>query len=214
MVDAKVKERIAKLDSRRRREPRGDPAANRLLPLASIFLAIPLTGTIAGQLHGPEAVIAIGVEWTAIAAINVAYALRRSRPRLTAAAADPRPNPPIAPSLRDRLPLAAMVKVEQIRRKADVLLERQESFPPGSNDLYVLLRTKDEYLPSTLDAYLALGGDDRPVTPEGRTALQALRDQLNLLDAKLDEIAEDLQRQNVDRLIANQRFLEEHFGRR
>jgi hypothetical protein len=39
-----------------------------------------------------------------------------------------------------------------------------------------------------------------------------LRDQLDLLDSKLDEIADDLQRENVDRLLANERFLDEHFG--
>jgi hypothetical protein len=50
------------------------------------------------------------------------------------------------------------------------------------------------------------------VTPDGRTALKVLRDQLELLDSKLDEIAEDLQRENADRLLANERFLEEHFG--
>jgi hypothetical protein len=41
-----------------------------------------------------------------------------------------------------------------------------------------------------------------------------LRDQLELLDGKLDEIADDLQRENFDRLLTNERFLEEHFGRR
>ncbi len=58
----------------------------------------------------------------------------------------------------------------------------------------------------------ALGGDDRPITSDGRTALQVLRDQLDLLDSKLDEVAEDLQQRNVDRLLAHQRFLEQHFG--
>lgn len=40
-----------------------------------------------------------------------------------------------------------------------------------------------------------------------------LRDQLRVLDSKLDEIADYLQRENADRLLANERFSEEHFGR-
>jgi hypothetical protein len=47
----------------------------------------------------------------------------------------------------------------------------------------------------------------------GTTPLQELKEQLALLDSKLDEIAEDLQRHNQDRLLANRRFLEERFGR-
>jgi hypothetical protein len=129
----------------------------------------------------------------------------------------PPPVPPAPESPPDplaRLPLGARVMVEQIRHKATLLLQHADRFPLGSKDLFVLRRTTEEYLPATLDAYLALSPDcdDRPVAPDGRTGLQVLRDQLRLLDAKLDEIAEDLQRQNVDRLLANERFLEEHFG--
>jgi hypothetical protein len=47
-----------------------------------------------------------------------------------------------------------------------------------------------------------------------RTARQELRSQLDLLDQKLDDIAQDLQRQDADRLLANRRFLEARFGDR
>jgi hypothetical protein len=131
-------------------------------------------------------------------------------------APEPPPAPASPPDPLERLPLGARVMVEQIRHKAALLLQHADRFPLGSKDLFVLRRTTEEYLPATLDAYLALPPeyDDRPVAPDGRTGLQVLRDQLRLLDAKLDEIADDLQRQNVDRLLANERFLEEHFGRR
>ena len=90
-----------------------------------------------------------------------------------------------------------------------------DRFPTGSQDLYVLQRTTAEYLPNTLDAYLALppGYAHAAVSPDGKTALQALWEQLNLLDSKLDEIAYSLNRHNLDRLVANGRFLEERFGR-
>jgi hypothetical protein len=52
------------------------------------------------------------------------------------------------------------------------------------------------------------------VMSNGRTPLQELKEQLHLLDSKLDEIAEDLQRQNYDRLLINRQFLEARFGRK
>ena len=50
-------------------------------------------------------------------------------------------------------------------------------------------------------------------TADGRTPLQMLHSQLDLLEAKLDEIAETVRKQRVDNLLANERFLEESFGR-
>jgi hypothetical protein len=87
-------------------------------------------------------------------------------------------------------------------------------FPTGSQDLYVVQRTTIEYLPNTVNAYLALppGYANAAVSADGKTALQSLWEQLNLLEAKLDQIASNVHRQNLDRLVANGRFLEERFG--
>jgi hypothetical protein len=114
-----------------------------------------------------------------------------------------------------RLPVDVQMKAEQISRKAESLMQYADRFPTGSQDLYVLQKTTTEYLPNTLDAYLALppGYAHAAVSPDGKTALQALWEQLNLLDSKLDEIAYSLNRHNLDRLVANGRFLEERFGR-
>src|SRR5215471_5060389 len=93
--------------------------------------------------------------------------------------------------------------------------QQADRFPAGSRNLYLVQRMLDQYLPSTLDAYLALppGASELPITPDRRTGAQVLRAQLDILEAKLDEAAEDLRQVNVDRLLANERFLEEHFGR-
>lgn len=105
-----------------------------------------------------------------------------------------------------------LVKVEQIKRKADVLLSYADRFPPFSRDLYLVRQTTADYLPRTTSAYLALPGTDDPiVSPGGQTALGELREQLQLLDAKLDDITQDLQRQDLDHLLANRQFLEERF---
>jgi hypothetical protein len=115
-----------------------------------------------------------------------------------------------------RLPVDVQIKVETIRRKAEALVQYADYFPTGSQDLYVVQRTTIEYLPNTINAYLALppGYANATVSADGKTALQALWEQLNLLEGKLDEIASNVHRQNLDRLVANGRFLEERFGDR
>jgi len=125
------------------------------------------------------------------------------------------PPPPPAADAADRLPPEEHAQVGRIRRKAAVLIQHADRFPAGSRNLYLVERMLDHYLPSTLDAYLALppGAAELPITPDRRTGVQVLRSQLDILEAKLDEAAEDLRQVNVDRLLANERFLEEHFGR-
>jgi hypothetical protein len=118
--------------------------------------------------------------------------------------------------LRNReLPIDVQVKVEQIRRKVEVLLGYADRFPPLSRDLYLVRQTASEYLPRTINTFLALPPRDidRPLAGGGKTPREELKAQLDLLDAKLDDIAQDLQRQDMDRLLANRRFLEERFGR-
>ncbi len=115
------------------------------------------------------------------------------------------------------LPVDVAVKVEQIRRKVDVLLSYADRFPPFSRDLYLVRQTASDYLPRTINAYLALPrqtATDKPLSPDGNTAYHELKAQLDLLDTKLDDIADDLQRQDTDRLLANRRFLESRFGDR
>lgn len=146
---------------------------------------------------------------------------RRRRDQVAWAAAQPwQPPPPPVPSPAadpaDRLPPDERTQVGRIRRKAAVLLQQADRFPAGSRHLFVVQQMLDEYLPSTLDAYLGLppGAADLPITPDGRTGVQVLKGQLDILEAKLDEAATDLRQVNVDRLLANERFLEQHFGRR
>ena len=129
---------------------------------------------------------------------------RRGAPATTATA------PPLA---KRELPIDVQVKAEQIQRKADLLLGYADRFPPFSQSLHIVRQTAADYLPRTLDAYLALPGLTDPIVPTtGRTALTELRAQLQLLDAKLDDITLDLQQQDLDRMSANRRFLEERFG--
>jgi hypothetical protein len=133
---------------------------------------------------------------------------RRSDKRSAATA----PSKPLGQS---ELPIDVQVKVEQIRRKVDVLLSYADRFPPFSQDLYLVRQTASDYLPRTIDTYLSMSKQtaEKPLT-SGKTAHEELKAQLDLLDSKLDDIAQDLERQDTDRLLANRQFLEQRFGLR
>lgn len=145
---------------------------------------------------------------------------RHLRPVPTAQPASQTVRPARAPVVRPQqppqpdLPIDVQVKAEQIKRKAEVLQGYAHRFPPLSQDLYIVRQTASEYLPRTIKTYLALpsGAGERMVTASGKTALEELREQLQIMDAKLDDIAEDLQRRDLAGLMANRHFLEERFG--
>jgi hypothetical protein len=48
---------------------------------------------------------------------------------------------------------------------------------------------------------------------DGKTPKEVLLDQLTLLESKMSEVADDVHRNDSDRLLANGRFLQERFGR-
>jgi hypothetical protein len=138
-----------------------------------------------------------------------------SKPSAEAEARTKRTKEPTPLPRKPELPIDVQVKVEQIKRKVDVLLGYADRFPPFSKDLYIVRATAEEYLPRTINAYLALPTEtaEKPLRTDGQTPHQELMTQLNLLDSKLDEIAQDMQREDVDRLLANRQFLEDRFGR-
>jgi hypothetical protein len=114
-----------------------------------------------------------------------------------------------------RLPADAQAKVAEIRQEILALLPHAAEFPVGSPDLYVLRRMALDYLPTTIEAYLALPPSYATgrVVKEGKTPLQVMKEQLDVLDAKMDEIAEAVHQRDSDRLLANGIFLDERFGR-
>ena len=126
----------------------------------------------------------------------------------------PLPPPPQPVVNLNRLPPEAEKQADRIRRKAAVLGQHPDRFPIGSRDLYTVQQTSAEYLPSTVNTYLEVPtwSVDTP-TPDGRTPAQILTSQLDLLEGKLDEIAESVRKQRVDNLLANERFLEQNFGK-
>ncbi len=106
-------------------------------------------------------------------------------------------------------------KVREIQQEILGVLPATARFPLGSEDLYVIQRTATDYLPAALDAYLALPPEyatSRPVQ-DGRTAKQVLLEQLELINSKMEEVADAVHQRDTDRLLASGRFLDERFGK-
>src|SRR3954454_9385783 len=187
-----------------------------ILALVAILLGVALAAVVAVLVKlGPILLILLGI-WLLARALfgpgdrQQRRADRRARPaadrrhRTAAVVARPTAQPirtelSPRPAPRRELPIDVQIKANQIRHKADMLLGYADRFPPFSQDLHIVRQTAGDYLPRTVDAYLRLPGVDEPlVASRGKTALDELREQLELLDSKLDEIAQDLQRQDLE----------------
>jgi len=85
----------------------------------------------------------------------------------------------------------------------------------GSPELYLVERTACDYLPTAVDAYLRLptGYVSSQPGSHGRTALEVLLEELELLEAEMRSVAETVHRRDMDRLLAHKRFLAERFKR-
>jgi hypothetical protein len=114
-----------------------------------------------------------------------------------------------------RVPADVFAKVQNIQQIILGILPRSGALPPGSPELFVVERTATDYLPTALESYLNLPRAYATLHPvqDGKTPKQVLLDQLALLESKMGEVADDVHRNDTDRLLANGRFLEERFGR-
>ena len=118
-------------------------------------------------------------------------------------------------AITGKVPAEVMAKVLSIRQIIFGILPRSGNFPPGSPELFVVERTATDYLPRSLESYLSLPRAYASLHPvqNGKTPKQVLLDQLTLLESKMNEVADDVHRNDADRLLANGRFLEDRFGR-
>jgi hypothetical protein len=114
-----------------------------------------------------------------------------------------------------KVPPEVMAKVLMIRQIILGILPRSGNLPLGSPQLFIIERTATDYLPTSLQAYLNLprAYATRHPVQDGKTPKEVLLDQLSLLETKMNEVADDVHRNDSDRLLAHGRFLEERFGR-
>jgi hypothetical protein len=89
-----------------------------------------------------------------------------------------------------------------------------QSNDPTDPNVNLIRQTALNYLPQALDAYLSIPriyAERRPVAG-GKTAHQILIDQLDLMDQKMKEAADDIAANDTERLLTNARFLQERFA--
>ena len=113
-----------------------------------------------------------------------------------------------------RVPTEIEERVQRIAATITETLPRADALGNGSSALYILVKTATDYLPTSLQAYLDLPRTyaDHKVLSDGKTAQALLCEQLDVLDAQMDEVADAVHRSDADKVVANTRFLAEKFG--
>ena len=81
-------------------------------------------------------------------------------------------------------------------------------------NVYLIRQTALAYLPDAFSTYLRMprAMAERRAIAGGRTPHDVLREQLDLMDRRLADVADDIARHDSDKLLANGRFLAEKFG--
>ncbi len=113
-----------------------------------------------------------------------------------------------------RLDPEATAKLENIKNSLLAALNRLlQTVDAADPNLYNVKQVALEYLPNTVDKYLALPqnfADNEPLS-QGKTAQAAFHEQLNLLDATLTRMVTSLYQEDAQGLLINGHFLRDKF---
>jgi hypothetical protein len=184
-------------------------------------LGVAVAAALAAAVLGRGAFVAIGV---AIAVVTVRVASEYLVPRDrkleledSFAAQDEVVRRSLAETLagiHGRVPAEVEARVASIRQNVMDILSREARLAAHSPELFVVLRTATAYMPTALQAYLRLpaGYATSRRQADGKTALEILLEQLNLLDREMVDVADAVTRHDLDRLRAHGRFLADRFG--
>ena len=120
----------------------------------------------------------------------------------------------IRASVRGKVHKSVLVRVNNICDLIEQVLPRADQLGAGSEEMHLLSRMATDYLPGALDPYLALPREyaERNPLSDGRTAIQILCAQLDVMYAQMWQVVEAVLRSDGDKLLANGRFLEDKFG--
>ena len=104
--------------------------------------------------------------------------------------------------------------VDSVRRTCAELSEAHARLPVNGREAHLVHRVATDYLPTTLRIFLELppAWARRHTGFHGRTALDLLREQLDVLEVGARELHEALLAGDGERLVANGAFLAERFG--
>jgi hypothetical protein len=93
-------------------------------------------------------------------------------------------------------------------------LDAEGATSEADPNVYLIRQTALSYLPEAFSTYLRMPRlmAERRAIADGRTPHDVLLEQLDLMDRRLADVADDIARHDTDRLLANGRFLAEKFG--
>jgi hypothetical protein len=114
---------------------------------------------------------------------------------------------------RRRVPREIFQKVESIQASILSILPQLVALGDGDRNLYTIRQTALEYLPEALQNYMNLPPSFAALYPlrDGKTARQLLGEQLDLLDREMKAIVSDFAVNDMQKLLAHGRFLEQKF---
>ena len=118
-------------------------------------------------------------------------------------------------AVKDRLPDELMAEMQAVAGAVRDVLPAYRESELGPQELFVIQRTVDDYLPSAVQTYLKLPAAYVSIPlPEadGKTATQVLSDQLDLLTQRMRQVADAAHQKDVEALLVHGRFLEDKFG--
>jgi hypothetical protein len=105
-------------------------------------------------------------------------------------------------------------KAWHIRESILATLEVEGAENETDPNVYLIRQTALSYLPEAFATYLRMPRlmAERRAIANGRTPHDVLLEQLDLMDRRLKDVADDIARHDSDKLLANGRFLAEKFG--
>lgn len=117
--------------------------------------------------------------------------------------------------VRKKAPKEVLDILASIRASFADILPRLAKDTGTPYEAHVIRQTAQEYLPEMLEIYLALPPAFARLHPlkDGKTATKILIEQLELLDAEMKRLAEDILRDDTQALLAHGAFLKEKFAK-
>ena len=116
--------------------------------------------------------------------------------------------------LRGKVADDLYAKAWSIRKSIVATLDVEAGERETDPNVYLIRQTALSYLPDAFATYLRVPrmfAEHRPLA-NGRTPHDVLLEQLDLMDRRLADVADDILRNDSDKLLANGRFLAEKFG--
>lgn len=119
----------------------------------------------------------------------------------------------ISRKIESRVMPEILERVESIKIMIIDLLPRLRSLKSCDDQVFIVRQMALHYLPETLENYLNLPPAYARFHPvrDGKTPKELLMDQLTLLEKEIREVTENVNRNDLDKMIAHGRFLDERF---